>query len=287
VKITNQKGRSLKQIGFFLLYTFSITWLSWLIIIIGNKYFNFLLYGEPLFWIPYAIGGLAPAISSYIIYRQFNEDFIPESFVKYVFGRKVDEKAWLIFGLFTIWRLLMIWIAFGINRPISILSIIINLPLLILLGGLEELGWRGILQPQLEKIINYLLSILVVGTIWSIWHLPLWFIKGTVQSSFPFGLYLFSGIILTASFTSLYKYTNNLFLCVLSHAWFNGCIGLALYVGNNGTLQLDLNWKVIVVFSLELIVSICLGIAYSRKNPLMLNNHFKPRKRTSLNNNHE
>jgi membrane protease YdiL (CAAX protease family) len=287
VKITNQKGRSLKQIGFFLLYTFSITWLSWLVIIIGNTYFNALWYGEPLFWIPYTIGSWGAVISSYIIYRQFKEDFSEASFVKFVFGKKIDGKVWLIFGLFTIWRLLMIWIAFGIHRPISILSIIINLPFLILLGGLEELGWRRILQPQLEKIINYLSSILVVGTIWSIWHLPLWFIKGTVQSSFPFGLYLFSGIILTASFTTLYKYTNNLFLCVLSHAWFNGCIGLALYVGNNGTLQLDLNWKVIAVFSLELIVSICLGIAYSRKNPLILNNPFKTRKRTSLNNNHE
>ena len=142
MKITSQKVRSLKQIGFFLLYTFSITWLSWLIIIIGNKYFNFLLYGEPLFWIPYIIGVLAPAISSYIIYRQFNKDLITESFVKYIFGKKIDRKVWLIFGLFTIWRLLMIWIAFGINRPISILSIIINLPLLILFGGLEELGWR-------------------------------------------------------------------------------------------------------------------------------------------------
>jgi membrane protease YdiL (CAAX protease family) len=287
VKITNQKWRSLKQIGFFLLYTFSITWLSWLVIIIGNTYFNALWYGEPLFWIPYTIGSWGAVISSYIIYRQFKEDFSEASFVKFVFGKKIDGKVWLIFGLFTIWRLLMIWIAFGIHRPISILSIIINLPFLILLGGLEELGWRGILQPQLEKIINYLSSILVVGTIWSIWHLPLWFIKGTVQSSFPFGLYLFSGIILTASFTTLYKYTNNLFLCVLSHAWFNGCIGLALYVSNNGTLQLDLNWKVIAVFSLELIVSICLGIAYSRKNPLILNNPFKTRKRTSLNNNHE
>ena len=287
MKITNQKGRSLKQIGFFLLYTFSITWLSWLIIIIGNRYFNALWYGEPLFWIPYTIGSWGAVISSYIIYRQFKEDFSEASFVKFVFGKKIDGKVWLIFGLFTIWRLLMIWIAFGIHRPISILSIIINLPFLILLGGLEELGWRGILQPQLEKVTNYLPSILIVGTIWSIWHLPLWMIKGTVQSSFPFGLYLFSGIILTASFTTLYKYTNNLFLCVLSHAWFNGCIGLALYVGNNGTLQLDLNWKVIAVFSLELIVSICLGIAYRRKNPLILNNPFKTRKRTSLNNNHE
>jgi membrane protease YdiL (CAAX protease family) len=282
-----QNKRSLNQIGFFLLYTFSITWLSWLIIIIGNRYFNALWYGEPLFWIPYAIGSWGAVISSYIIYQQFQEDFSEESFIKFVFGKKINGKIWLIFGLFTIWRLLMVWIAFGINKPISILSIIINLPLLILLGGLEELGWRGILQPQLEKVINYLPSILVVGTIWSIWHLPLWFIKGTVQSLFPFGLYLFSGIILTASFTTLYKYTNNLFLCVLSHAWFNGCIGLALYVGNNGTLQLDLNWKVILVFFIELIVSIILGIAYSRMNPLMLNNDFKTRKRNLFDKNHE
>ncbi len=257
-----------KLVFLFLLYTFSITWLSWLIIILGNRYFNVFLYGEPLFWIPYLIGSLGPVISSYIIYRQFKEDFREASFVKFVFGKKIDGKVWLIFGLFTIWRLLMIWFGFGINKPISILSIIINLPLLILFGGLEELGWRGILQPQLEKVINYLPSILIVGTIWSLWHLPLWTIKGTVQSSFPFGLYLFSGIILTASFTTLYKYTNNLFLCVLSHAWFNGCIGLALYIGNDGALQLNLNWKVIVAFSVELIVSIVLGIAYSRKNPL-------------------
>ena len=260
---------TLKQIGIFLLYTFSIAWFCWLIIIIGNKYFNTLWYGEPLFWIPNFIGGLSPAISSYIVYRQFKEDFPEESFVKFVFGKKIDKKVWLIFGSFSLWRLFMIWISFGINKPISILSIIINLPLLILLGGLEELGWRGILQPKLEKVVNYLPSVLIVGIIWSIWHLPLWFIKGTIQNSFPFGLYLFSGIILTSSFTTLYKYTKNLFLCVLSHAWFNGCIGLALYIGNNGTLQLNLNWKAVVVFFLELIVSIILGIIYSRKKSLL------------------
>ena len=168
----------------------------------------------------------------------------------------------------------MVWIAFGINSPKAILTIIINLPFLIVLGGLEELGWRGILQPKVEKVIGYLPSILAVGTIWSVWHLPFWFIKGSVQSSIPFGLYLFSGIVLTSSFTTLYKYTNNLFLCVLSHAWFNGCINLALFLGNDGTLQLNLNWKVLLVFSFELVVSVILGIAYSRKKSLQntLNN---------------
>ncbi len=263
-----QMKQSLKQVGLFLLYTFSVTWLSWLIIIIGNRYFDALWNGEPLFWIPYVIGSLGPALSSYIIYRQFKGDFAEKSFVRYIFDKKIERQIWLIFGSFLVWRLFMIWIAFGINQPRAILSILINLPFLIVLGGLEELGWRGILQPKLEKAIGYLPSVLAVGIIWSIWHLPLWLIKGTVQSSFPFGLYLLSGIVLTSSFTTLYKYTNNLFLCVLSHAWFNGCIGLALFLGNDGTLQLNLNWKVFLVFSFELVVSVILGIAYNRKKTI-------------------
>ena len=260
-----QEKQSLKLIGFFLLYTFSITWLCWSIIIIGNIYLNVLWYGEPLTWIIYIIGGLGPAISSYIIYRQFNEEFDERSFFRFVFGEKINLCIWLIFGLYFIWRFFMIWFAFEIKKPISILSLLINLPLIIPLGGLEELGWRGILQPKLEKVFNYLPSVLIVGVIWGVWHLPLWLMKGTVQSGFPFILYLLSGMILTFSFTTLYKYTKNIFLCVLSHAWFNDCIGLALYTGNNGALQLNLNWKVGVVFTIELIVSFMVTVTTRKR----------------------
>jgi uncharacterized protein len=260
-----QKKESLHIAGLYLCYTFLITWLSWSIIIIANKYFNTLLCGTPLYWIPYTIGSLGPAISAYIIYRQFKEDFAEPTFTKYIFGEKITRKVWLLFGLFIGWRLFMIWVSVGIIKPISILSLLINLPFLIVLGGLEELGWRGILQPNLEKVMTYLPSVLAVGIIWTLWHLPLWFIHGTVQSGLPFGWYLVSGIILTSSFTTFYKYTNNLFLSILSHAWFNGCIGLALYLGNNGVLALNLNWKIILVFSIEFILSVILGIAYVRK----------------------
>ncbi len=261
-----RRVQSLKQIELFLFYTFSITWSSWLIIIISNIYFNTLLYGTPLFWIPYTIGSLGAAFSAYLIYLKFKDDFFGKSFIQCIFGKKPTSKVWLIFGLFLVWRVFMIWISFGINKHISILSFLINIPFVIVLGGLEELGWRGILQPKLEKSITYLPSVLVVGIIWSSWHLPLWFMKGSVQSGFPFWLYFLSGLVLTASFTTLYKYTNNLFLCILSHAWFNSCIGLALYVGNNGVLQLNLNWKVIVVFAFEFILSVIFGIAHNPKN---------------------
>ncbi len=261
--------RSLLPIGLYLLYTFSITWFCWSVIIIGNRYFNTLWYGEPLAWILNAIGGLSPAISSYLIYQQFNKDFSEVSFVEFIFGKKINIKVWMIFGLYTVWRLLMIWIAFEVSKSITIrliFAMTINLSFAIIFGGLEELGWRGILQPRLEKMFGYLPSVLTVGAIWGVWHLPLWLIKGTTQSEIPFELYLFSGIILTSSFTTLYKYTNNIFICVLSHAWFNVCIGLALYTDNNGALQINLNWKVIVLFVVELIASVVLGILYNRNN---------------------
>lgn len=249
---------------FFLFYTFAITWFCWFIIILANRYFNALNYGEPWFWVIYTIGGLGPAVSSFLIYRQFQGDFKEKTFGKYVFGKKITVQVGLIFILFSAWRFFMVWFAFGFHKPISILSLLINLPFLILLGGLEELGWRGILQPKLEKTVHYLSSILLVGLIWGIWHLPLWLMHGTPQSVFPFGWYLISGIVLTASFTTFYKYTNNLFLTVVCHAWFNGCINLALYVSENGALQLDLSWKVMVVFAFEGIVSVILGNTYNR-----------------------
>ncbi|SEK86248.1 CPBP family intramembrane glutamic endopeptidase [Carnobacterium iners] len=158
----------------------------------------------------------------------------------------------------------MVWIAFGIKESIFIFYMLLNFPIFIIGGGLEELGWRGYLQPKLEKIVSYFPSVIIVGIIWSIWHLPLWAIKGTPQSAIPFGLYLFLGVILSFTFTTIYKYTKNLFLCILSHAWFNGCIGLAVYISSEGYLQLNLNWKVFLVFIIELIVSVILGLLYNR-----------------------
>ena len=53
-------------------------------------------------------------------------------------------------------------------------------------GGHEELGWRGILQPLLDKKYTYWQSNLIVGSIWGIWHLPLWFIVGEKSSRISF-----------------------------------------------------------------------------------------------------
>ncbi len=79
---------------------------------------------------------------------------------------------------------------------------------LIILGPLsEELGWRGYAQDRLETRWNGLVSGLIVGVAWALWHLPLFYMVGTSQSvlGIPF-LGFASGII---ALSVLYAWLHN------------------------------------------------------------------------------
>ena len=45
----------------------------------------------------------------------------------------------------------------------------------------EELGWRGFAQRRLQATLGPVRAALVVGLVWSVWHLPLFLIPGSMQ----------------------------------------------------------------------------------------------------------
>jgi membrane protease YdiL (CAAX protease family) len=45
----------------------------------------------------------------------------------------------------------------------------------------EELGWRGFALPRLQNRYGALVSGLIVGVLWWLWHLPLFFVEGAGQ----------------------------------------------------------------------------------------------------------
>lgn len=50
----------------------------------------------------------------------------------------------------------------------------------------EEFGWRGYALGKLQAKYNALTSSLVIGMIWVVWHVPVFFIEGAPQSRMPF-----------------------------------------------------------------------------------------------------
>ncbi|HEX6304538.1 MAG TPA: type II CAAX endopeptidase family protein [Anaerolineales bacterium] len=61
-------------------------------------------------------------------------------------------------------------------------SIVPTFILLTIAAGIgEEFGWRGFLLPRLQTRHNALVSSLIIGVMWAIWHIPQYFIQGTFQ----------------------------------------------------------------------------------------------------------
>ncbi len=50
----------------------------------------------------------------------------------------------------------------------------------------EETAWRGFALPRLQARFNPLTASLVLGVIWALWHLPLFFIADSFQAQIPF-----------------------------------------------------------------------------------------------------
>lgn len=61
----------------------------------------------------------------------------------------------------------------------------------------EEPGWRGTAYPRLRDRMGRLPAILVLGTGWAMWHLPLFFINDTTQNGW--GLVSWDGLFFLLS----------------------------------------------------------------------------------------
>lgn len=107
------------------------------------------------------------------------------------------------------------------------LSVIPSFLFASLIPFLEELGWRGYVLDRLQEKQSALMSSLILGVIWSVWHLPMFFIQDSYQAGLGVGTWAFwlfmVGIVpLSLPFTWLYNNTGRSTLAViLFHAMVN------------------------------------------------------------------
>ena len=83
----------------------------------------------------------------------------------------------------------------------------------------EELAWRGYATPKLQARYSALAASLIMGVIWTVFHLPLFFTKtGSSQSDWPFASFLVSTVAITVLYTWLLNHTRgSVLLAYLFH----------------------------------------------------------------------
>lgn len=83
----------------------------------------------------------------------------------------------------------------------------------------EEMGWRGYVLPRLQAKHNALLSSLVLGAIWGLWHLPKFMSPGNTGS---FAFLMVDTVAKAVFLTWLYNNSRgSLLLTTLAHASWN------------------------------------------------------------------
>jgi len=96
----------------------------------------------------------------------------------------------------------------------------------------EEIGWRGFALDRLQCRMSALSSSLLLGTIWALWHLPLFFIPETYQCDLGLGtmrswIFLAHFLPLSVLMTWIYNSTRRSTLsAVLVHFSSNFCVAL-------------------------------------------------------------
>jgi uncharacterized protein len=73
----------------------------------------------------------------------------------------------------------------------------------------EELGWRGYALPRLLKRWNGLTASILLGLVWTLWHVPAFFLAGVMGQSFSgFGWWALDTFAFTIVITWLYLRAN-------------------------------------------------------------------------------
>lgn len=214
----------------YLLLTFGSAWLIWLPLLFA-EYAGLLLPLPPVVLI--VLGSFVPSlVALFLTWR-----YAGATGLRQLLGRAF------------VWRVSPIWYLLAIFGPALVmllatggdvllggpmpdyvpfgarwLLVPVNFVLVFLIGGPlgEEFGWRGLALPALEARFGSLWASLLLGFIWTVWHLPLFFISASAQYGLPFWLFGLLTAALCILLTWVYHGSGeSLFLVMLLHAAVN------------------------------------------------------------------
>jgi len=111
----------------------------------------------------------------------------------------------------------------------------------------EEIGWRGFVLPRLLRDGGAMRASVLLGVVWGLWHVPLYFVPGTgqletaAQAGLPFsvGAFVVWTIGLSIVFTWLFlRSGGSVLAAILLHASVNTASFVPSAVGSTGAASL-------------------------------------------------
>lgn len=218
-------------VAFFLL-TYLVTWTSWFaawVLSGGRGATGYPQPGLPV--LLFYIGVFGPLLVAVWLTRRYEGTAGVRALLQRLVQWDVGLR-WYVFALtYTIAIKLSValvhrlvtgaWPTFG-SEPLYIMFAAIIGSMLIFSQSGEEVGWRGYALPRLATRFGLPGGSIILGVIWAVWHLPLFFIAGTDTTGQSFPLYLLQVTALSVAIAWLYANTSgSLFLTMLMHASIN------------------------------------------------------------------
>jgi membrane protease YdiL (CAAX protease family) len=130
----------------------------------------------------------------------------------------------------------------------------------------EETAWRGFALPRLQKRYSALTASLILGVLWGAWHIPLFLVPGSFQSTLPFVGFILSAMATCVLHTWIFNHTDgSVLIAAIFHAATDGVI---VYLGV-ATGATNLFWVFVgVQVVAAVIVTAVTGARYlSRRTP--------------------
>jgi len=177
---------------------------------------------------------MGPLIAALIMMYVFADGTFRADFRRRICDLRLIDKNYLPFVLFflPLAMVVSILISIAFGQPAEQLRVaealnvfegeaILSMIILVLVPVLEELGWRGYGVDSLASKFNLFSASIIFGILWAIWHLPVFFIKGSYQLSLweqnpLFAINFFVGILPLAIIMNYLYYMNQRSITLLA-----------------------------------------------------------------------
>jgi membrane protease YdiL (CAAX protease family) len=278
--IMNEKYQIPRTQGKKLVVFFSIafiwTWFFWILrILILNDTIELPISEEVCKY----LGGLGPLLAAITLTFLSNGKIGVITLLKRGTDFKFNKKWWIPLLLLTTSTAFLAYQLINIltpvpdiiNLPIELDTFIGALLILTIISVAEEFGWRGYaldrLQDKLKKSNHTsLIASIILGMIWGIWHLPMFFTPNEGKShdllNFPF--FLVMTVLLSILFTWFYNNTN---MSILSAIVFHTTVnfsGIVVPITNSYAIPSSLGY--LVLNSLILLFDLFIMKFFGSKN---------------------